>query len=104
MVDYYRQRASPGGLIITGSVHPSHHSCGHYGAPGIYTDAHVQGWKLITDAVHRKGGIIFLQIAHDGRQSHVDLSDGEAPIAPSAVPFEGDALTQDGWVWHQQTA
>lgn len=98
MVAYYRQRASAGGLIITESSHPSHDSRGYIGAPGIYTDAHVEGWRQITDAVHAKGGSIVMQIAHDGRQSHVDLSDGKPPIAPSVVPFEGQALTQDGWV------
>ena len=98
MVEYYAQRASEGGLIITESAHPSHDSRGYEGAPGIYTDAHVEGWKRVVDAVHAKGGRIFMQIAHDGRQSHVDLSDGAAPIAPSVVPFEGQALTRDGWV------
>lgn len=98
MVKYYEQRASPGGLIITESAHPSKDSRGYIGAPGIYTEAHVEGWRKVVDAVHAKGGLIFMQIAHDGRQSHVDLSDGAAPIAPSVVPFEGVALTQDGWV------
>jgi N-ethylmaleimide reductase len=98
MVEYYRQRASKGGLIITESAHPSHDSRGYEGAPGIYTDAHVKGWRTLTDGVHAKGGVIFMQIAHDGRQSHVDLSDGASPIAPSVVPFEGQALTKNGWV------
>ena len=98
MVDYYRQRASQGGLFITESAHPSHDSRGYIGAPGIYTNAHVTGWRQITDAVHAKGGLIIMQIAHDGRQSHVDLSNGAAPIAPSVVPFEGKAFTQNGWV------
>ncbi len=98
MVDYYGQRASRGGLLITESTHPSYDSRGYIGAPGIYTDAHVEGWKPVVDAVHAKGGLIVMQIGHDGRQSHVDLSDGKAPIAPSVVPFDGQALTQDGWV------
>ena len=98
MVDYYGQRASAGGLIITESAHPSPDSRGYEGAPGIYTDAHVAGWKRIADAVHRKGGRLIMQLAHDGRQSHVDLSHGAAPVAPSVVPFEGQALTKNGWV------
>jgi N-ethylmaleimide reductase len=98
MRDYYEQRASAGGLLITESAHPSHDSRGYEGAPGIYTDAHVAGWRRIIDAVHAKGGAIVMQIAHDGRQSHVDLSDGAAPIAPSVVPFEGQAFTRNGWV------
>jgi N-ethylmaleimide reductase len=98
MVDYYGQRASAGGLIITESAHPSYDSRGYEGAPGIFTEAHVAGWRRIVDAVHGKGGKIVMQLGHDGRQSHVDLSHGAAPIAPSVVPFEGQALTRKGWV------
>ena len=98
MLKYYAQRASEGGLIITESNHPSYDSRGYHGAPGIYTDAHVGAWEKVVDAVHAKGGRLFMQIAHDGRQSHSDLSNGAAPIAPSVVPFEGQALTEKGWV------
>ncbi|WP_297838914.1 alkene reductase, partial [Pseudomonas sp.] len=98
MVEYYRQRASQGGLLITESAHPSFESRGYLGAPGIYTDAHVEAWRKIVDAVHAEGGRIVMQIAHDGRQSHVDLSRGNAPIAPSVVPFETTVLTHNGWV------
>lgn len=104
MIDYYNQRASNGGLIITESVHPSYDSRGYEGAPGMYTDEHVEGWKRLTDAVHIKGGVIFMQIAHDGRQSHVDLSNGASPVAPSVVPFEGQAFTKDGWSRFPRTA
>jgi len=98
MVEYYRQRASPGGLMITESAHPSSDSRGYLGAPGIHTDRHVEAWAKVANAVHREGGFLFMQIAHDGRQSHADLSGGRAPIAPSVVPFEGLAFTQNGWV------
>jgi len=98
MVEYYRQRASKGGLLITESAHPSYDSRGYIGAPGIYTDAHIEAWKKVTAAVHEKQGRIFMQIAHDGRQSHSDLSWGNAPVAPSVVPFDTQVLTQDGWV------
>lgn len=98
MVEYYGQRASKGGLIISESVHPSHESRGYHGAPGIYTDARVAGWRRITDAVHAKGGRIVLQIGHDSRQSHVDLSDGAALVAPSVVPFESQVFRPNGWV------
>jgi N-ethylmaleimide reductase len=98
MIEYYRQRASQGGLMITESAHPSLDSRGYLGAPGIYTDRHIAGWRKITDAVHAKGARIFMQIAHDGRQSHVDLSGGKPPIAPSEVPFETVVFTQNGWV------
>jgi N-ethylmaleimide reductase len=98
MLEYYRQRASAGGLIITESTHVSYDSRGYLGAPGISKDAHIAGWKKIADAVHARGGRIFMQLGHDGRQSHVDLTGGAAPIAPSEVPFEGEALTHKGWV------
>lgn len=98
MVEYYSQRASKGGLLITESVHPSFDSRGYQGAPGMYSDAHTEAWKKVTTAVHDRGARIFMQIAHDGRQSHIDLSHGNAPIAPSVVPFETSVLTRDGWV------
>lgn len=98
MVEYYRQRASQGGLIITESSHPSFDSRGYLGAPGIYTPAHVAAWRRVADAVHAKGGKIFMQIAHDGRQSHVDLSHGQVPVAPSVVPFDTVVFTHNGWV------
>jgi N-ethylmaleimide reductase len=98
MEKYYGQRASRGGLIITETAHPSRDSRGYEGAPGIYTQAHVEAWKRVVSAVHAKGGKIIMQIGHDGRQSHADLSDGAAPIAPSVVPFDGQALTRNGWV------
>jgi N-ethylmaleimide reductase len=98
MGDYYRQRASPGGLLITESLHPPADSRGYLGAPGLYTERHVQRWTPIVDAVHDAGATIIVQIAHDGRQSHSDLTDGRPPIAPSLVPFETQVVTQDGWV------
>jgi N-ethylmaleimide reductase len=98
MVEYYRQRASEGGLIITESTHVSYDSRGYLGAPGIYEDGHIPGWRKIADAVHAKGGLLFMQLGHDGRQSHVDLTGGPLPIAPSVVPFETDVLTHNGWV------
>src|SRR5471032_1031710 len=98
MVQYYSQRASDCGLLIAESTHMSRDSRGYLGAPGIYEDAHIPGWKRIADAVHAKGGVIFMQLGHDGRQSHVDMTGGALPIAPSVVPFETDVMTQDGWV------
>jgi N-ethylmaleimide reductase len=98
MLEYYQQRASKGGMLIIESTHPSLRSRGYLGAPGIYTDEQAKAWKPIVKAIHDKGGLAFLQLGHDGRQSHVDLSEGHAPLAPSVVPFETNALTQDGWV------
>ena len=71
---------------------------GDLGAPGIYSDAQVAGWKKVTEAVHEKGGRIFLQLWHVGRQSHIDMTNGAAPVAPSVVPFEQVVVTGDGWV------
>ncbi len=98
MIEYYTQRATDGGFIITESTHPSYDSRGYIGAPGIYEDHHIAGWKKVVDAVHAKGSFIFMQISHDGRQSHESLSNGQPPIAPSVVPFEGLSFTANGWV------
>jgi N-ethylmaleimide reductase len=65
--------------------------------PGIHTDAQVEGWKAVTDAVHTKGGHIFLQLWHVGRISHPSLQpDGELPVAPSAIRPQGEAFTYSG--------
>jgi len=98
MAEYYSQRASEGGLIITESSHVLRSGRGYLGGPGIYEDRHIDGWRRIADAVHAKGGRVFMQLVHDGRQSHVDMTGGTAPAAPSEVPFDGLALTHNGWV------
>ena len=98
MAQHYGQRASEGGLQIAEATHVSITGRGYLGAPGIYSDAQVAGWRKVTDAVHAKGGRIFLQLWHVGRQSHVDNSGGAAPVAPSAVQFEQIVFTKDGWV------
>jgi N-ethylmaleimide reductase len=98
MVDYYTQRASEGGLLIAEATPVSIRGNGYQGAPGIYADEQIAGWKEVVDAVHAKGARIFLQLFHAGRQSHRDLQPGgDAPLAPSAVPFEGMAHTRKGW-------
>jgi N-ethylmaleimide reductase len=99
MVEYYRQRASKGGLIISEATPVSARGNGYAGAPGIYSDRQIAGWRRVTDAVHAKGGRIFLQLWHVGRQSHTDLQpNGEAPVAPSAIPAEGHAYSKNGKV------
>ena len=99
MVEYYRQRASAGGLIISEATPVSLRGYGYAGAPGIYADRQIDGWRRVTDAVHAKGGRIFLQLWHVGRQSHPDLQpNGEAPIAPSAVQADGYAYSKNGEV------
>ena len=97
MVEYYTQRASEGGLIISEATPVSTRGKGYAGAPGIYSDSQIAGWRRVTDAVHAKSGRIFQQLWHVGRQSHVDLQpNGEAPVAPSAIAAEGYAYTQRG--------
>jgi N-ethylmaleimide reductase len=98
MVEYYDQRATEGGLIISEATAVSITGRGYLGAPGIYSDAQVAGWKKITAAVHAKGGRIFLQLWHVGRQSHVDMTGGVPPVAPSEVPYESVVFTANGWV------
>ncbi|NVN09630.1 alkene reductase [Nguyenibacter vanlangensis] len=98
MATHYGQRASEGGLQIAEATTVSIVGRGYLGAPGIYSDAQVVGWRKVTDAVHAKGGRIFLQLWHVGRQSHIDMTGGAAPVAPSAVPFEQVVFTANGWV------
>lgn len=82
---YYSQRASAG-LLISEATQISQQAQGYQDTPGIYTQAQIDGWRKVTDAVHAKGGKIFLQLWHVGRVSHVDLQEnGAAPVAPSAL-------------------
>src|SRR5271163_2741591 len=97
MREYYTQRATDGGFIISEATTISISGRGWYGAPGIYTDEQVAGWRKITDAVHAKGARMFLQLWHTGRASHVATTGGATPVAPSMVPFETLVSTPDGW-------
>ncbi len=93
---YYQQRASAG-LIITEASQVSPQGLGYPNTPGIYSPEQVAGWRLITGAVHGKGGKIFLQLWHVGRISHPDLQiDGALPVAPSAIAPEGKSATYTG--------
>ncbi|MFL5815010.1 MAG: alkene reductase [Bdellovibrionia bacterium] len=94
-VQYYEQRASAG-LIITEGAQVSPQGVGYIRTPGIHSAEQVEGWKKVTSSVHRKGGKIFLQLWHVGRASHPDFHDGELPVAPSAIGFEGEAYTPQG--------
>ena len=99
MVEYYGQRATDGGLIVSEATPISPQGYGYAGAPGIYKDEQIAGWRRVTDAVHAKGGSIFLQLWHVGRQSHPDLQpDGAAPVAPSAIQAAGYAYSRNGEV------
>jgi len=86
MLEYYAQRASDGGLIISEAAQISLASRGWHGAPGMYSDAQVAGWKKIVDAVHAKGSHIFAQLWHPGRFSHVSLTGGAVPVSASVDP------------------
>ena len=93
MAQYYSQRASAG-LIITEGTSPSPNGLGYSRIPGIYSDAQVEGWKKITDAVHSKDGKIFVQLMHTGRISHhANMPEAAVIIAPSAVKPAGQMWT-----------
>lgn len=88
MAEYYQQRASAG-LILTEATSVTPMGVGYPDTPGIWSDEQVEGWKLVTDAVHQAGGLIFLQLWHVGRISDSSYLDGELPVAPSAIAAEG---------------
>ena len=91
---YYAQRASTGGLLITEATQISPRGQGYPATPGIHSDQQVEGWRRVTDAVHEKGGLIFLQLWHVGRISHSSHQpDGGLPLAPSPVKPAGNAFT-----------
>ncbi len=94
MAEYYAQRAGAG-LIITEGVAPSPNGLGYSRIPGIYSQEQVAGWKLVTDAVHAKGGKIFIQLMHTGRVGVTEnLPAGAEVLAPSAVQLtEGQMWT-----------
>jgi N-ethylmaleimide reductase len=82
--EYYAQRASAG-LIIAEATQVSAQAQGYSDTPGCYTDAQVAGWRRVTDAVHARGGVIFLQLWHCGRISHTLFQHGEPPVGPSSL-------------------
>ncbi len=93
---YYADRANAG-LIITEGASPSPNGLGYARIPGIYSEAQVQAWKRVTDAVHVKGGKIFIQLMHTGRVSHPDnMQPGTQILAPSAVGMTGEMWTDAG--------
>lgn len=94
--EYYAQRASAG-LIITEATQVSVQAQGYQDTPGLYTPEQIAGWRTVTDAVHAKGGRIFVQLWHVGRVSHVDLHGGEAPVAPSAICAEAKTFVNNGF-------
>ncbi|MEQ1516877.1 MAG: alkene reductase [Usitatibacteraceae bacterium] len=93
MADYYGQRAAAG-LIITEGTSPSPNGLGYARIPGLFNAAQVAGWKLTTDAVHAKGGKIFIQFMHTGRVTHVaNLPAGAEVVGPTDVVCPGEMYT-----------
>jgi 2,4-dienoyl-CoA reductase-like NADH-dependent reductase (Old Yellow Enzyme family) len=88
MAEYYGQRASFG-MILSEATSISPLGVGYPNTPGIWSPEQVTGWKLITQAVHRAGGIILLQLWHVGRISDPVYLDGQLPVAPSAIAAAG---------------
>jgi N-ethylmaleimide reductase len=86
--NYYSARADAG-FIITEATQVAAGGQGYIATPGIHSVAQVEEWKKVTDAVHRSGGLIFMQLWHVGRISHPDFLGGELPIAPSAIAPRG---------------
>lgn len=94
---YYAQRASAG-LIIAEATQVSAQAQGYQDTPGLYTPAQIAGWRKVTDAVHAKGGSIFVQLWHVGRVSHVDVQPGgAAPVAPSAIRAATKTFVNNGF-------
>ncbi|KAK9670668.1 hypothetical protein RND81_13G216700 [Saponaria officinalis] len=88
MVEYYSQRATPGGLLISEGAFTSPMAAGYPHCAGIYLEEHVQAWKKVTDAVHEKGGFIYCQLWHCGRASHTAYQPGgEAPVSSTNEPI-----------------
>lgn len=95
-IEYYRQRATAG-LIVTEATNISQQARGYAYTPGIYTEAHVEAWRPVTEAVHAAGGRIVLQLWHVGRMSHTSLQAGGAsPVAPSAIQGDDEIFTESG--------
>jgi N-ethylmaleimide reductase len=94
--EYYRQRASAG-LIISEATQITQEGQGYVWTPGIYSEAQVEGWKKVTGAVHAEGGLIFIQLWHVGRVSHVSLQPGGGqPVAPSAITAKTQTFLESG--------
>ncbi len=93
MAEYYAQRASAG-LIVTEGTSPSPNGLGYARIPGLFNEAHVAGWRRVTDAVHAKGGRIVVQLMHTGRVSQqANLPAGAEVLAPTAGALAGEVHT-----------
>ena len=95
MAEYYGQRASAG-LVITECTMIAENTSAFVNEPGIYNAAQIEAWKATTQAVHAKGGKVFMQIWHAGRAAHPTMNGGEAVVSSSAIGLTGEALTPEG--------
>ncbi|KAJ5606809.1 hypothetical protein N7537_003428 [Penicillium hordei] len=91
-VEYYSQRASEGGFMLTEATPISRHAAGYPGVPGIFTSSQTAGWKKVTDAVHAKGGYIYCQLWHVGRATVSSFIEGKEVLGASEIPISGNAL------------
>ncbi len=95
--EYYAQRASKGGLLIAEASQVMPEGRGAPNTPGIHSAEQISGWRKVTEAVHAKGGIIFLQLWHMGRVSHSSFQPGGGkPVGPSAIGVEGKTRGANG--------
>ncbi|KAL3465223.1 hypothetical protein BJX64DRAFT_253428 [Aspergillus heterothallicus] len=92
MVEYYSQRATQGGLMLTEATPISRLAAGYPGVPGIFTASQIAGWKRVTEAVHAKGAVILLQLWHVGRATTPGMLGGVATVSSSDIPISGTAL------------
>ncbi|WP_444932794.1 alkene reductase [Microbulbifer sp. JTAC008] len=95
MAEYYAQRAGAG-LIIAEATMVAEGTSAFISEPGIYSQEQIEGWRQVTDAVHERGGKIFLQLWHGGRASHPDLNNGTTPVAASPIAIDDTVHTPDG--------
>jgi N-ethylmaleimide reductase len=94
MAEYYAQRAASVGLVITEGTSPAPNGLGYARIPGMFSAEQVEGWKLVTNAVHAQGAKMFVQLMHCGRISHqLNLPKGERVLAPSAIASAGEMWT-----------
>ncbi len=101
MATYYSQRSSAG-LIVAEATMIEENNSAFIAEPGIYSKEQINGWRMVTDAVHKKGGHIFLQIWHGGRACHPEMNNGHHTVAPSAIAIEGEVHTLNGKKPHVQ--
>nr|WP_254227414.1 alkene reductase [Burkholderia multivorans] len=96
MAEYYAQRAGAG-LIVSEGVSISAQAQGFLNVPGIFTDAHVEGWRAVTERVHAAASTFFMQLWHVGRIGHSDnMAEGLSPVGPSAIAHDRNVVTPSG--------